>query len=910
MEQSPSISPFDSDNTSESDSSNSPSPIVNRSGDTTDYFTPSSSERNRATADFFREQEQLLRAIEHRRLFNRRIDRMSTPSLVLDDEKDSMSNFNNNNNNNTVKMTKGTINKFSGTVGSIIKIDQFLTEFEDIMKLNSIDINDIKSDVLAYFKLALTDTARSWMETFSKEKAANYMHLTKFYRTAQRIADTEPLKAEVQVDLENQSLPPELASYAALKASFLKRFKSDTDDNHTLLAIINCKASQFQSIDAYTSQMEKLFNACPTALSSETKYSNYLSNCDLEGYRQHMVAERLPEKTYVALHNRAKAYENGLLMEGSGRRIRERSSLYNNYSNINRTAGPRPFNGTDRRGNVNAIGNGINNVQRDMNQFARVRDQNYSMMDGMKKEISTQAETALTRVMEGQNHFFKELNSTLKTMTNQLQELKVAVTDNRRTSGTNNYRGGGNAGSFSRGNGRRFNPTGGNRGNAKCFICGSVDHLSPNCPNKRSTQNNINTDNDYSELYDNQDDQDDESYDQPEFHQETSNTINEANHDQYYYDDEQKYASQSVSTINIKYPTDAPIVSSSGQINVANSNRSSTQSTPIRAVPAQVKATIDQVLFTAIIDSGAGCSLLSHSAFKQLPNHIQRLLLPPNIKIDPEVSSATGAPMEKLGSIEVPLVLDRTIIKPIRFVVARDLVNDILIGNDALCNEQHFGPIDIANGRLLYKGNGKREFVQLVTRLVSKPKTGIPTPTNGKELLSLPNDGDIIGTLLVIGNHTIPAQGELVLGGNQSNTTRVKGLGYFRDSYIKNQRHLLRSKYQPPSLLVERNPNFNSSISVINSVCVADDGLLNGQRSIPLHLFNRTNQSIRIKDGTKIGNVHLVQSKSSPAILNNGNINAIMSKKILHQMKSLEHQRQLSLTESSIRSSIAGLNRT
>jgi hypothetical protein len=225
------------------------------------------------------------------------------------------------------------------------------------------------------------------------------------------------------------------------------------------------------------------------------------------------------------------------------------------------------------------------------------------------------------------------------------------------------------------------------------------------------------------------------------------------------------------------------------------------------------------------------------------------------------LTTATGKRIAISGRIHLGLVLGGVTVQPIWFLVTEALENDLIIGCDVL-RSPSFGELHINRKYLVYHGNGRRQKIPLLT---SRSRAHVETKkmtTAGKAKSALSakaHERNLVGSIRAVGHHTIPPFGELILG---DRSTRVKGMGAFRDTRIRYLKQALQSRYQPPALIVERCQSLRSAIAVVQTVCLASDDVLNGARSVPVHLANKTNQPIKVRDGEKLAYVEFVDSSN------------------------------------------------
>jgi hypothetical protein len=86
-------------------------------------------------------------------------------------------------------------------------------------------------------------------------------------------------------------------------------------------------------------------------------------------------------------------------------------------------------------------------------------------------------------------------------------------------------------------------------------------------------------------------------------------------------------------------------------------------------------------------------------------------------------------------------------------------------------------------------------------------------------------------------------------------STKVRGVGHFRDSYVVPRKQNLGQTYMDPNLLADKYQGFKGPVRVVNSISEVSEAFLSGQIGVPLHLVNPTNQPVTLRRGTRIAMV-------------------------------------------------------
>jgi hypothetical protein len=140
-----------------------------------------------------------------------------------------------------------------------------------------------------------------------------------------------------------------------------------------------------------------------------------------------------------------------------------------------------------------------------------------------------------------------------------------------------------------------------------------------------------------------------------------------------------------------------------------------------------------------------------------------------------------------------------------------------------------------------------------------------------KREMNVKNPNHIIGSVRLLEKITIEPRSELTI---PSRSTKVKGVGHFRDSYVAPRKKQLGQRYSDPTLVIDKYQGLKAPVRIINSLSEVSDALLSGQIGVPIHLANPSNQPVTLRSGTKIAMIEAVD-QSCTSTFNGGNLNSL-----------------------------------
>lgn len=721
---------------------------------------------------------------------------------------------------------------FSGDVDE--DAEGWLVSLRSAAHLNG--INESSTNFIDYFRLALTGVAARWFYSLSPDYDQDRQTMTSI---ARRTNPGQELTAEQLQQIDLQARPPVLRDFTILREKFLERFAPAISTNAAELRLMSINISEFKSVSKLYQEMELLWCKCKPAPPEQVKIKEFVkAMVPWQGYAT-TITQQNP-KTVIQAYHIAFARENGEALEsGANRSMRSTSYSRSSYrSNSGRdyyNSGP----SSASRGSSGYRSSSVNTV--DQEDFVTRREFTLSM-NRVRDEIG-----GLSLKLD--------------------QLLQAQSTDS------------------SRGDGSAPRST-----SRKCYSCGKLGHIANECPNPRNNDSNRNRANDRRDRRGNSNavDHDDQNDDERE------STQDHEDQDQDYYpsdqDDDEKH---SFHVINVECETECPEPAAAADgsmtnavpddhtadsvqvINVAVeppaespksegintvSNRSSAaqlksetkapKSTHPVCGPLLAQGLLaDEVEVDAIVDTGAGLTLMASKVFERLPEKVRSRLEPAEKGC--YLTGATGHPLTKRGVIQLPLEIDGVKMDRLRFIVIDNLTNDILVGNDHLSNGDLFGNINAAKGTVQYVGNGKSQVFRAQTLSAStRKRRQVEKESKAPERKMKPeNPNHVIGSVRLLKDAVIPPRSELTIPAAE---TKVRGVGHFRDSYIKPRQTRLGAKYKHPIIVVERYPSLKANIKIVHSICDVSDQMLDGATGIPVQLANPTNQSITLRKGTRV----------------------------------------------------------
>jgi hypothetical protein len=271
-----------------------------------------------------------------------------------------------------------------------------------------------------------------------------------------------------------------------------------------------------------------------------------------------------------------------------------------------------------------------------------------------------------------------------------------------------------------------------------------------------------------------------------------------------------------------------PIVSSNCNIVGEKAHRNNKLDMKVQAEIAGIKTSIS-------IDCGADYTLIDLKEFATLPMEVKETLKP--IVDNVQLRCANGGELHQTGSVKVPVKLAGVDVGRLTFRVVKDLKSGILIGKDML--KLYFGNINVHENTIEFKGKDRSKSI-------------IIKCNNSKAI----GKDKVVGSLYLTTKHRIPPNSQYV-----TSDTRITGLGSFRDNYVSPLKAKEMKSYTAPILLVESGyVGTTKTVKIAPILAVADDDLLNKKRRMPIVLYNKSNQPITLKSGTRIGRIEAVHN--------------------------------------------------
>lgn len=688
---------------------------------------------------------------------------------------------------------------FSGDVDE--DAEGWLVSLRSAAHLNG--ISESSTNFIDYFRLALTGVAARWFYSLSPDYDQDRQTMTSI---ARRTNPGQELTAEQLQQIDLQARPPVLRDFTILRERFLERFAPAISTNAAELRLMSINISEFKSVSKLYQEMELLWCKCKPAPPEQVKIKEFIkAMVPWQGYAT-TITQQNP-KTVIQAYHIAFARENGEALEsGANRSMRSTSYSrpnyrsnsgrdYSNYNSGSSSASRSSSTGGYRSSSVNTV---------DQEDFVTRREFTLSM-NRVRDEIG-----GLSLKLD--------------------QLLQAQSTDSSRGDG-----------SVSRSTSR------------KCYSCGKLGHIANECPNPRNNDSNRNRANDRRDRRGNSNavDHDNQSGDERE-------SIHDDQDQDYYPSDHDDDERHSVQVINVAVEPPAESPKSEG-INTVSNRSSAAQPKSETKAPRSTHPVCgpllaqgllaDEVEVDAIVDTGAGLTLMASKVFERLPEKVRSRLEPAEKGC--YLTGATGHPLTKRGVIQLPLEIDGVKMDRLRFIVIDNLTNDILVGNDHLSNGDLFGNINAAKGTVQYVGNGKSQVFRAQTLSAStRKRRQVEKESKAPERKMKPeNPNHVIGSVRLLKNAIIPPRSELTIPAAE---TKVRGVGHFRDFYIKPRQTRLGAKYKHPIIVVERYPSLKASIKIVHSICDVSDQMLDGTTGIPVQLANPTNQPITLRKGTRV----------------------------------------------------------
>lgn len=727
----------------------------------------------------------------------------------------------------------------------------WLPSFTSAMMLNG--INENNPVIFDYFRLAMSGVAQSWFMSLSPNydsDRATMMEIARRNNSGQAISEERMRQIEIE------ARPMVLRDFALLRSAFLERFAPDIRVQAAQIQLMALNIRQFESVTELYEKMERLWSKCKPAPAESVKIEKFYNAIKYKpGYVTEIMSKKpvtVAQAFLIALAREAgEAMEAGLNgVPSYPNRGRDRDERVRNNPTRDRDRGYNNYYGSQARNSSGFRSSSVNAVGQD--EF--ITRQEFSL--------------AMNRVRD-------EMGS----LTTKVDRM-VSLLENRDRPGPRSAM----APSDSRGRERT------------CFVCNKTGHFANECPNnpdrnrggrrgndrrdrdRRGNSNAIGHGTGDDERTDDVDDQDFER-----------KSAQEEERDEEYYpsdhDIEEKYEHD---VINVTVNTAIE------DVNVGGAQTSSSSHNGINAVssarvqrppanldpesaepvskPLSAKTKLaGAVDANAVIDTGAGLTLMASRVFDKLPEAARGRLVPAGKRF--RLTAANGQSLSKRGIVQLPLEFDEVKIKPLRFIVIDNLANDILIGNDHLRNPKLFGDINVARGTVQYLGNATPQVLQAQALAVATSTTSTSKPAAVKAQTGAAADGSssapmrassdrkprhkpretnpehAIGSVRLLKNVVIAPRSEITIPAAE---TKVRGVGHFRDSYVQPRRARFGSKYQHPVIVLDKHPALKASVRVVHTLCDVTDQLLDGSAGVPLHLANPTNQPITLRRNTRV----------------------------------------------------------
>jgi hypothetical protein len=261
--------------------------------------------------------------------------------------------------------------------------------------------------------------------------------------------------------------------------------------------------------------------------------------------------------------------------------------------------------------------------------------------------------------------------------------------------------------------------------------------------------------------------------------------------------------------------------------------------------------------------------------------------------------AAVGSELQKVGMIDLHLCVASITLRPMTFIVVRNLSNEVILGNDELSKAHMFGGLNVARKTLEYLGNGTQQVIPLENNKMSrvgtvtgtkgsagtmKPKgpigIGAPISKSNRSGTTATGNSKVptvrqlkdaknplkfmdVGAVMTIGEHTIGPHAELLL--NSTSSMRIPSMKQFQST--------VGDKASSAIFVTTVHPNFRRlPVGVANTVTDSSNAILRGRKGVHLHLVNRTDRPVKIKHNTLIAHVEAMWPKVEDVV----DINTIM----------------------------------
>ena len=825
-----------------------------------------------------------------------------------------------------VRVGKGGLQCYSGLSHERGRATEFIQNFESVMALN--DVLLTSSEALRYFQLCLRGGAKHWWTVSVQQahevqlnqwKAAlgditSRVAIARASASSSAPAQSPASQAEEKSLLDRISSSP-LESYPAVKVLFMARYVSKND--HAIMHEVQaCRLSSFSCVDEYHDEMEDLFSRAENRSmdSDALKIQMWISGCDVPNFKKELV-KASPSSTVMA-YDVAKRYETAMKMEGKWRpynrseedveeessqgymmspagRSGPRQSNNNRGGNYNNNRGQSNYGG---RGNMNAIAEGAS--QSNGNPRPTLLDALNTSLDSKFKAHTDSLCTTITKAMGDMSlNIVKAIQQDRRKAgasqrSNECWNCRETGHTSRDCPHPPNRRaapsssGTGNPTSSNRqGNIRSSGPSGSSPSQSQAPRASGNPSASSSSNNKPwRTSTNL--------TYDDEDDEDEVN-------------VMDQDHNPY-YDEDADDDGQSSYCISADFGSDSsfPVVGVNTTQSLSTSSSSLThdevdQKYPpsvvhqpldkIRATPLFANAVIlfdnkPVLSVKVIVDTGSGISVVALDALKHIKGLLSHSMKALPHDYNPKLAgAAVGSELQKVGIIDLHLRVSTITLRPMTFIVVRNLSNEVILGNDELSKEHMFGGLNVARKTLEYLGNGSPQVIPLennkaprigTTGSTVKPKgpkdnsntsmgnSKAPTVRQLKDAKNPLKFMDV-GAVMTIGEHTIGPHAELLL--DSSSSMRIPSMKQFHSN--------VGEKAASAVFVTTVHPNFRRlPVGVANTVTDSSDAILRGRKGVHLHLVNRTDRPVKIAHNTLIAHVEAMWPKVEDVV----DINTIM----------------------------------